>query len=225
MSFDLALPLPVASPTREDTDAGAYLRQLLALAAPGVEIMAIARRPGVQSKVAVRGGAVSGDVLAALRQELDGERVEVVLYSTDPQRFIAAALGLQEAPPIVLKPHINHAEVLVGEIDLRGLNGWRGVNRMLASSLTGWRIHLRSVADTGAWRSLARDMAAQRAVTATLISPTRVELRGLHARLRGASGLALGQELAVRVTRMDPDEGAISVSRRLKPSGQLPLPQ
>jgi hypothetical protein len=32
-----------------------------------------------------------------------------------------------------------------------------------------------------------------------------------------------GTELAVRITRMDPDEGRIFVSDRLAPTGQLPL--
>jgi len=230
VSFELPLPAFVADePPRQDSDAGAYLRQLLLEALPHADIVSIARRPGVLAKVAVRAGSVSGDVIAQLRDELGGERIEVVPWQAQPRAFIATALGLPEVPPMLLKPVIRHAVVLVGEIDVRGMNGWRGINRLLASALTGWRIHLRAVSETPAWTLLEGAMAERRAVAATVIGPTPrglcLDVHGLHALLPRATGRQPGDELAVRVTRMDADEGKIIVSQHLARTGQLALPR
>ncbi len=230
MSFDLPLPaFPADEAPREDSEAAAYLRQLLLEASPWLDIVAIARRPGVLAKVAIRSGSPPGDALAQLREKLGGERIEAISWSAEPRAFIAAALGLDEVPPIVLNPTIRHAVVLVGEIDVLGLSGWRGINRHLASAVTGWRIHLRSVGGTLAWRRLARAMSQGRALSATVIGPVRrgvrVDVEGLHARLPRTAPLQPGQELRVRVTRMDADEGTILVTQRLATTGQLSLPR
>ncbi len=229
MSFDL--PLPAFAPDeapREATEAAAYLRLLLERAVPNVHIVSIARRPGVLAKVAVRDGRVPGDLLSNLRHELGGERIDIVPWHAQPQRFIAAALGLQEVPPTLLKPAIRHADVLVGEIDMRGLSGWRGINRLLASAVTGWRIHLRAIADTPAWSTLTRAMAERRALSAVVVGHAprglRVELGGLYALLPLAAERQVGEELQVRVLKMDADEGKIVVTRRLGRTGQLALP-
>jgi hypothetical protein len=230
VSFELPLPAFQADEApREGSQAAAYLRQLLLEAVPGLDVVAVARRPGVLAKVAVRSGSVPGDVLAQLRAEFGGERIETVRWSSEPRAFIAAALGLEDVPPIVLKPAIRHAIVLIGEIDVRGLSGWRGINRHLASAVTGWRIHLRPVAETPAWGMLKRAMAERRSLAAIVLGRTRqglrVELEGLHARLPRADLIAHGAEVRVRVTRMDPDEGTILVTRRFAQTGQLPLPR
>ena len=110
---------------------------------------------------------------------------------------------------------------------MRGIAGWRGLNTLLASALTGWRIRLEPVAATAAWRRLRTAMLARRALTAVVIGQTergtRVEVLGLYALLARRAGLAQGQDLAVRITRMDPDEGRIFVSDRLVATGQLTL--
>ena len=225
----MSLELPLAFSSAEDasglSEAARYLHGLLAEAAPGAEIVGIARRPGVLSKVAVRHGLIPGEVITRLREPLDGENVQVVQWQAQPRTYIAAALGLQEVPPMVLKPAIRHAHVLLGEIDLRGMSGWRGINRLLASTLTGWRIHLEPIAETPAWRSLRLAQAQRRAVDASVMGASErgaiLEVQGLHAILPGN---AQTQELQVRITRMDPDEGRIWVSDKLAETGQLRLP-
>ncbi len=71
-------------------------------------------------------------------------------------------------------------------------------------------------------------MLARRAVRATVLDirprGAQVEVFGLHALLPREWNLAPGQELDARITRMDPDEGRIFVSRSRHASGQLPLP-
>ena len=115
---------------------------------------------------------------------------------------------------MVLNPALGHASVLVGEIDLRGRNGWRGINRLLASGLTGWRIRLAPIAESAAWRSLEVARATRRSVPATVVGATTVNVRGLFAELPRKLALAEGDEIDVRVTRMNADEGTIRVAPR-----------
>jgi transcription antitermination factor NusA-like protein len=202
-----------------------------------LEIVAIARRPGVLSKVAVRArpGApmptaigIGGDHLARVSQQLDGERIQVVTWQRSASAYIGDALGLGEVPPIVLLPAIGHARVHLGEIDVRGIAGWRGLNVVLASALTGWRIRLEPVAATAAWQRLKTAMLARRPLSGVVVGRTerglRLELLGLYAVLSGANHPEReGQELEVRITRMDADEGRIFVSDRLVANKQPPL--
>jgi transcription antitermination factor NusA-like protein len=220
--------------------AGEYMGRLLTREVPSLqrgelEIVAIARRPGVLTKVAVHqpdavGMAIGigADHIARVRAQLDREQIQIVPWRREPRRYIAAALGLSEVPPMLLKPAIEHAQVFVGEIDLRGMDGWRGINRLLASSLTGWRIRLSPVAGTYGWRVLELAMAEQRPLPATVLGPSsrgwRVEVEGLHAVLAAGRNRQSSEELEVRVIRMDADEGRIVVSDRLRRREQLVLP-
>ena len=219
------------------SEAAEYVGALLAEEVPALHtgdlhVTAIARRPGVLTKVGVRarvvGLKVSGDEIARVRERLDGERIDVVAWHHSAPTFIASALGLRDGAPMLLLPAISHARVLLGEIDVRGIAGWRGLNVMLASAITGWRIRLEPVAATDAWRHLSSAMKARRAVRATVIGPSergiRLDVLGLFAILSATEQpLEPGEDLPVRVTRMDADEGRIFVSDRLAPTGQLPL--
>lgn len=201
-----------------------------------LDIVAIARRPGVLSKVALRARpgvpspmmiGLGADTVSQVRAKLDGERIQIVKWQRSASAYIADALGLGTPPPMLLLPGIGHARVLLGEIDLRGIAGWRGLNAVLASALTGWRIRLEPVAATVAWRRLRAAMLARRPVLGTVVGRTergvRVEVLGLYAVLSGPAQ-PTGQEIEVRITRMDPDEGRIFVSDRLAATGQLRLP-
>jgi transcription antitermination factor NusA-like protein len=222
-----------------------YVGDLLCEAVPAlsptagnVEIVAIARRPGVLSKVAIRArpGApapmvlgLGADHVARVRWQLDGERIHIVAWQRSASAYISDALGLGEVPPMLLLPGIGHARVWLGEIDLRGIAGWRGLNALLASALTGWRIRLEPVAATFAWRRLQAAMVARRPVRGTVVGRTergvRVEVLGLYAVLSGARREHRpDEELEVRITRMDADEGRIFVSDRLPTTDQLGLP-
>jgi transcription antitermination factor NusA-like protein len=166
----------------------------LAIDGGQLELVAIARRPGVLSKVAIRPrglavpvvwAGIGADDLARVGALLDGERIEVVRWHRAATAYITAALGLGEDPPIVLLPGLGHARVLLGEIDVRGIAGWRGLNTVLASTLTGWRIRLEPLARTSAWRWLKAAMATRRPVAATVLGSgargLRVEVHGLYA--------------------------------------------
>jgi transcription antitermination factor NusA-like protein len=250
-----ALDVPERYPYGARSEAAIYVGDLLTEDVPQLgqdqgtlDIVAIARRPGVLSKVAVRlrAGAplstpksIGADYLARVRERLDGERIQVVAWQRSASAYIADALELGEVPPVVLLAGIGHARVLLGEIDVRGIAGWRGLNTVLASALTGWRIRLEPVAATAAWRRLHSAMLTRRPLAATVVGHTergpRVEVLGLYAALSRWAGTAPGeevprrtnlqpgQEVEVRITRMDPDEGRVFVSDRLVATGQLPL--
>jgi hypothetical protein len=71
-------------------------------------------------------------------------------------------------------------------------------------------------------------MRSRRAVRATVLDRVerglRLDVLGLYATLSPADAeYPSGTDLAVRIVRMDPDEGRVVVSDRLAPTGQLPL--
>jgi N utilization substance protein A len=119
-----------------------------------VKIYAIAREPGIKSKVAVYStdkaidpvGAIvgmNGNRVLAITKELRGERIDVIAWSSAPERFIASAL----TPADVIKVHLidpqNHiAEVTVKDETLSAAIGKKGVNIKLASKLTQWDIQI-----------------------------------------------------------------------------------
>jgi hypothetical protein len=80
------------------------------------------------------------------------------------------------------------------------------------------------VATTQAWRELHTAMAQQRPLPAALLTPKTVEISGLFATLMARSQRAIGEEISVRVIRMDADEGRIFVNDRLRSRSQLALP-
>src|SRR5205085_891742 len=102
--------------------------------------------------------------------ELGGERQHVLQWQCDPARYIAAALGLGYLPAIELSPSTPLANVLLGEIDALGVRGRQGINLLLASAVTEWRIRLRKVARSPAWKTLQAAHAEQRSVPATVQS-------------------------------------------------------
>jgi transcription antitermination factor NusA-like protein len=235
------------------------MRTVPALARRELEIEAIARDPGVLSKVAVRRRpgvklsrrpvslvvGVGADYLNRVSAELGGERLHVLQWQGEPVRYIAEALGLGYVPPIELLPSSRMANVLLGDIDLRGTRGRRGINLLLASALAGWRIRLREIARTPAWKALESALETHQSVPAEV--QTRVP-KGLAVVVYGLNGLLpigqvrgvhrntpaemvdalvrerLGQQLQVHVLRLDADTGHFFVSERMPAGRQLLLP-
>src|ERR671912_1329589 len=120
-----------------------------------VEIRAIAREVGSRTKVAVisRDDAIDpvgacvglkGSRVQAVVNELGGERIDIVPWSADPERFARLAL----APARVAKVFSDHTaktiQAVVDEDQLSLAIGRNGQNVRLASELTGWKIDLYS---------------------------------------------------------------------------------
>ena len=121
-----------------------------------VEIVAVAREPGLRSKIVVKSNNLKVDPVGAcvgikgsrvkpIIDELRGERIDLVLYSNEAQTFIASAFS----PAKVLFVNVTDkehkkAEVIVKDDMLSLAIGKRGANVNLVCKLTGWRIDVRS---------------------------------------------------------------------------------
>jgi len=143
-----------------------FLRRLMEMEIPeiyngSVVIRGIAREAGSRSKVAVesrqpgvdaKGAAVGqrGARIQAIVAELNGEKVDVVLWNEDPSQFVAEALSPAEVIEVRIDEEHRIANVIVPERQLSLAIGREGQNARLAAKLTGWRIDIRSDAGVAA---------------------------------------------------------------------------
>ena len=123
-----------------------------------VVIKSIAREPGFRTKIAVVseeegvdpiGSCVGqrGTRIMAVINELGGEKIDVVEWQKEPEKFIANAL----APAKIVEVKIgekNTAVVFVPEDQLSLAIGKDGRNVRLAANLTGWKIDIKTAETT-----------------------------------------------------------------------------
>lgn len=149
------------------------VRKLFALEVPEVadgtvEIVALAREAGHRTKMAVRStvtgvnakGACIGPMGARVRavvNELHGEKIDIIDFSEDPARFVAAALSPAKVDAVqVVDAETRSARVVVPDYQLSLAIGKEGQNARLAAKLTGWRIDIRPDVEPSAPSSTAR---------------------------------------------------------------------
>ncbi|MDD5145462.1 MAG: transcription termination factor NusA [Candidatus Pacebacteria bacterium] len=119
-----------------------------------VVIKSIAREAGSRSKIAVAstvegvdpiGSMVGqrGTRVMAVINELGGEKIDIIEWSDDPQRFIANSLSPAKAVEVKILPK-NKALVIIPDDQLSLAIGKEGQNVRLAAKLTGWKIDVRS---------------------------------------------------------------------------------
>lgn len=120
-----------------------------------VEIKSISREAGSRTKMAVYSSNPDVDAIGScignkgarvnkIVEELGGEKIDIVLYSDDPVKYISAALS----PASVCKVEITDEETkscraTVPDGQLSLAIGNKGQNARLAARLTGWRIDIR----------------------------------------------------------------------------------
>jgi N utilization substance protein A len=149
-----------------------------------VEIKSIAREPGSRSKVAVWSRDPQVDPVGAcvgLRgiriqnvvNELNGERIDVVLWDPDPAKFVANALSPARVVSVKVDEATNTATVIVPDQQLSLAIGKEGQNARLAAKLTGWRIDIK--AESVAMRAAEAAAAAPETVYSAP-APSREEL-------------------------------------------------
>jgi N utilization substance protein A len=120
-----------------------------------VEIMAIAREPGSRSKVAVHShrpevdavGACLGPKssrIAAVSDELRGEKIDIIRWSSDHVTFINNALAPAKVIAVELFEDEGVGLVTVPDYQLSLAIGREGQNVRLAARLTGWRLDITS---------------------------------------------------------------------------------
>src|SRR5215211_2892827 len=120
-----------------------------------VEIRAAAREHGSRTKIAVvsRDDAIDpvgacvglkGSRVQAVVNELNGERIDIVPWSPDPERFAKLALAPARVARVFSDPAAKTIQAVVDEDQLSLAIGRNGQNVRLASELTGWKIDLYS---------------------------------------------------------------------------------
>ena len=120
-------------------------------------LYSVAREPGLRSKVAVYStddridpiGACIGEKgsrIGSILKELNGEKVDLILYSEDPAEFIKNALSpAKNAIVNILDPMKKEALAIVDNENLSLAIGKKGANVKLASRLTKYKIDVKTL--------------------------------------------------------------------------------
>lgn len=123
-----------------------------------ITIEAAARDPGSRAKIAVKtndgridpiGACVGmrGSRVQAVSNELNGERVDIVLWDDNPAQLVINAMAPAEVASIVVDEESHSMDIAVPEEQLSQAIGRNGQNIRLASELTGWTLNVMSEAD------------------------------------------------------------------------------
>ena len=162
---------------------GDFLVKLYEMEVPEIadgllEIREVARDPGQRAKVAVKANdqridpqgtciGVRGSRVNAVSNELAGERIDVVLWSSETAEFVMNALSPAEVSRIVIDEDKHAVDVIVAEDQLALAIGRGGQNVRLASDLTGWQLNIMTVEEADE-RTAAEDAAIRDLFTAHL---------------------------------------------------------
>ena len=125
-----------------------------------VEVKSIAREAGSRTKMAVWsndenvdpiGACVGpkGQRVAAIVEELRGEKIDIIKYSEDPAQYIAAALSPADVLSVDLLPDGKACRVVVPDDQLSLAIGKEGQNARLAAKLTNYKIDIKPASDPG----------------------------------------------------------------------------
>ena len=120
-----------------------------------IDILGAARDPGMRAKIAVRshdqridpvGACVGmrGSRVQAVSNELNGERVDIILWDDNAAQFVINAMSPAEVVSIVVDEDSHTMDVAVAEENLSQAIGRGGQNIRLASQLTGWELNVMS---------------------------------------------------------------------------------
>src|SRR6184192_88545 len=123
-----------------------------------VEVKGAAREPGGRAKIAVVshdrdvdpvGACVGmrGTRVQAVVQELRGEKIDIVPWTSDPAEYVCRALAPAKVSKIIMDEDEHAMEVIVPDDQLALAIGKKGQNVRLASRLTGWKLDVRSEAE------------------------------------------------------------------------------
>ncbi len=136
------------------------LRKLIELEVPEinegiVEIVSVVRDKSGRSKVAVKSRKHNVDAVGAcvgmrgtriqpVVKELNGEKIDIFIWTDDPAKYIASALTPAKGLKVIVNEEEKTADVIAPESELSLAIGKKGVNIKLALKLTGWRIDVMS---------------------------------------------------------------------------------
>ena len=129
-----------------------------------IEVKSVARDPGSRAKIAVFtkeksidpvGACVGmrGSRVQAVVNELQGEKIDIVLWSEDIATFVVNALGPAEVDKVIIEEDLKKIDVIVPDEQLSLAIGRKGQNVRLASSLSGWSIDILTISQESERRS------------------------------------------------------------------------
>ncbi len=143
-----------------------FLTELMKLEVPEInqemiDIMGAARDPGSRAKVAVRANlpnidpvgacvGMRGSRIQTVTTELNGERVDIVLWNEDIATYVMNAMAPAEVLSIVVDEDKRTMDIGVDKDKLSQAIGKGGQNVRLASELTGWTLNVMSVEEAEA---------------------------------------------------------------------------
>lgn len=120
-----------------------------------VEIRSISREAGSRTKIAVFsrdpnvdpvGACVGqkGTRVQAIVDELRGEKIDIIKWSSNPEEYIASSLSPAKVVRVDVNEDGRSARVIVPDFQLSLAIGKEGQNARLAAKLTGWKIDIKS---------------------------------------------------------------------------------
>ncbi len=156
-----------------------------------VEIMEVAREPGLRSKVAVAARQEKVDPVGAcvgvrgvriqnIVNELYGEKIDVIEWSPDTAQFIANALSPAKPSSVTLDEPTRVATVIVPSEQMSLAIGKEGQNARLAFKLTGWRIDIK---DPAALQAMDGELLRQAQAALAETAPDEFAWQGRQPRL------------------------------------------
>ena len=120
-----------------------------------VKVMGVSRDPGFRAKIAVSSTEMDVDPVGAcvgmkgsrvqnVVQELQGERIDIVLWNPDPAKYVCNAMAPAQVSIVRIDEENKSLLVVVPSDQLSLAIGKQGQNVRLASRLLGWRIDVKS---------------------------------------------------------------------------------
>ena len=130
-----------------------FVREVPEISQQIVEICAIARLPGVRSKVAIRPKdhrvdamsaciGIRGRRVQAVQKELGGEKVDILQWNDNPEQLVKNVLANASISSVNLNPETHTIDVAVPSDVIGEILGRNGQNIRLATLLIGWDINI-----------------------------------------------------------------------------------
>jgi N utilization substance protein A len=137
-----------------------------------VTIMGAARDPGDRAKIAVKANdtrtdpigaciGMRGSRVQAVSNELNGERVDIILWNDNPAQFVINAMAPAQVESIIVDEDKHSMDIAVAETELSKAIGRGGQNVRLASKLTSWQLNVMTQADVQAKSEAEQEAARQ----------------------------------------------------------------
>lgn len=121
-----------------------------------IQIKGVAREPGIRGKISIKtndkridaiGACIGmrGARVQAISNELNGERIDIALWDSDPLKFLINIMSPIEIRSVSLDEEQQTMDIGVEQTNLAQAIGKNGQNIRLASELLGWNLNIMSM--------------------------------------------------------------------------------